>query len=152
LRRVLRRASRLRIEVGEPLVDDERLDLYRRWHTSREEARGWKPDRIGVESYAMQFCFPHAAAREFSYWDGQELIGIGTADETPHALSAVYCYYDPERSRLSIGTYNVLHALEYRGTAGSPTCISGTASRVAPRWNTRAGSARRKGSAAASTL
>ncbi|HYY51623.1 MAG TPA: arginyltransferase [Myxococcales bacterium] len=113
LRRVLRRAHHLRLEVGEPLVDDERLDLYRRWHTSREAFRGWKPDRIGVESYAMQFCFPHAAAREFSYWDGEELVGIGIADETQHALSAVYCYYDPGRSHLSIGTYNVLCALEY---------------------------------------
>src|SRR5438128_1327417 len=113
LRRVLRRGSHLRLEVGEPLVDDERLELYRRWHTSREARRGWKPDRIGVESYAMQFCFPHAAAREFSYWDGEELMGIGIADETPHALSAVYCYYDPDRSHLSIGTYNVLRAIEY---------------------------------------
>ncbi|TMB09655.1 MAG: arginyltransferase, partial [Deltaproteobacteria bacterium] len=74
LRRVRRRAAHLRLEVGEPMVDDERLTLYRKWHASREVERGWKPDRIGVESYAMQFCFPHAAAREFSYWDEDELI------------------------------------------------------------------------------
>jgi leucyl-tRNA---protein transferase len=113
LRRVRRRAAHVRLEVGEPLVDDERLTLYRKWHASREVERGWKPDRIGVESYAMQFCFPHAAAREFSYWDEEELIGIGIADETPRALSAVYCYYDPDRAHLSLGTYNVLRAIEY---------------------------------------
>ena len=113
LRRIMRRAAHLRLEVGEPVVDEERLDLYRRWHESREEARGWKPDRIGVESYAMQFCFPHAAAREFSFWDGEELVAVGIADETPHALSAVYCYYDPEHRHLSLGTCNVLRCLEY---------------------------------------
>lgn len=113
LRRVLKRGAHLRLEVGEPTVDDARLRLYRLWHESREEERGWKPDRIGLESYAMQFCFPHSAAREFSYWEDNELIGVGIADETPHALSAVYCYYDPRRSRLSIGTYNVLRAIEY---------------------------------------
>jgi len=113
LKRVLRRAAHVRMEVGEPVVDDVRLALYRRWHESREEERGWKPDRIGIESYAMQFCFPHAAAREFSYWDGDELIGIGIADQTSRALSAVYCYYDPGRARLSLGTYNVLRALQY---------------------------------------
>jgi len=113
LKRVLRRAAHVRMEVGEPVVDDVRLALYRRWHESREEERGWKPDRIGIESYAMQFCFPHAAAREFSYWEGDELIAIGIADETAHALSAVYCYYDPGRARLSLGTYNVLRALQY---------------------------------------
>jgi leucyl-tRNA---protein transferase len=113
LKRVLKRAAHLRLEVGEPVVDDARLALYRRWHESREEERGWKPDRIGIESYAMQFCFPHAAAREFSYWEGDELVAVGIADETPRALSAVYCYYEPARAHLSLGTYNVLHALEY---------------------------------------
>lgn len=113
LRRVLKRAAHVRTEVGEPQADDARLRLYRRWHASREVERGWKPDRIGMESYAMQFCFPHSAAREFSYWDGEELIGIGIADETPKALSAVYCYYDPDLAHLSLGTCNVLRAIEY---------------------------------------
>lgn len=113
LKRVLRRAAHLRVEVGSPEVDEARLRLYRRWHEAREEERGWKPDRIGVESYAMQFCFPNPAAREFTYWEGDTLVGVGIADETPHALSAVYCYHDPQRGRLSLGTYNILRAIEY---------------------------------------
>ncbi len=113
LKRVSRRAAGLRVEVSAPVVDEARLRLYRRWHASREEERGWKPDRIGAESYAMQFCFPHPAAREFSYWDRDELVGVGIADETPQSLSAVYCYHDPSRSRLSLGTYNVLQGIEY---------------------------------------
>lgn len=113
LRRVMRRADSVRVEVGAPIVDDERLALYRRWHMGREVERGWRPDRIGAESYAMQFCFPHAAAREFSYWEGDTLLGVGIADETPRALSAVYCYYEPERTELSLGTLNVLRAIDY---------------------------------------
>ena len=61
----------------------------------------------------MQFCFPHAAAREFSYWEDDHLVAVGIADETPRALSAVYCYYDPGRSHLSLGTLNVLRAIGY---------------------------------------
>ena len=118
LKRVLRRAAHVRMEVGAPQVDDVRLALYRRWHASREAERGWKPDRIGVESYAMQFCFPHPAAREFSYWEGDALVAIGIADETPRALSAVYCYHDPSRSRLSLGTLNVLRAIAYARLRG----------------------------------
>ena len=118
LKRVARRASHLRVEVGPPAVDDARLWLYRRWHAGREANRGWRPDRIGAESYAMQFCFPHAAAREFTYWEGDMLLGVGIADETPRALSAVYCYYDPARANLSLGTYNVLHAIRYARERG----------------------------------
>jgi arginine-tRNA-protein transferase len=118
LKRVAKRSGHLRVQVGVPEVDDARLDLYRRWHASREEERGWKPDRIGAESYAMQFCFPHPAAREFSYWEGDRLVGIGIADETPHALSAVYCYHDPAFRWLSLGTCNVLRAIEYARERG----------------------------------
>lgn len=118
LRRVGKRAAHLRVEIGKPGVDGVRLALYRRWHAVREAERGWKPDRIGPESYAMQFCFPHPAAREFSYWDGDRLLAVGIADETPHALSAVYCYHDPADSRLSLGTCNVLRTLEYAREKG----------------------------------
>jgi arginyl-tRNA--protein-N-Asp/Glu arginylyltransferase len=133
LKRVERRAGHLRLEVGVPQVDDARLALYRRWHAGREEERGWKPDRIGAESYAMQFCFPHPAAREFSYWDGDELVGIGISDETPHALSAVYCYHDPARARFSIGTLNVLRSIDYARERGIAHvylgyCVEGCAS------------------------
>lgn len=118
LRRVLRRGSHLRLEVGDPSVDEARLLLYRRWHARREEERGWKPDGIGPEAYAMQFCFPHSAAREFAYYEGDTLVAIGIADQTPRALSAVYCYHDPERPQLSLGTYNVLAAIEYARRRG----------------------------------
>jgi arginine-tRNA-protein transferase len=133
LQRVARRAAHLRVEVGVPSVDEVRLALYRRWHASREEARGWKPDRIGAESYAMQFCFPHPAAREFTYWDGGELLAVGIADETPRALSAVYCYHDPAHEKLSLGTCNVLSAIGYARGHGIDHvylgyCVEGCAS------------------------
>lgn len=118
MRRVARRAEHVKLVVGVPQVDEARLALYRRWHAGREEERGWKPDRIGVESYAMQFCFPHPAARELTYWIGDELVGVGIADETPRALSAVYCYHDPSRARLSLGTLNVLRSIEYARERG----------------------------------
>jgi len=118
LKRVMRRATGVRVEVNAPVVDDTRLALYRRWHADRESQRGWKRDTIGPESYAMQFCFPHAAAREFSYWEGDRLVAVGIADETPRAISAVYCYHDPLRARLSLGTVNVLRTLEYARERG----------------------------------
>src|SRR5205807_7193443 len=46
--------------------------------------------------------------RELTYWDGDELIALGISDETPDALSAVYCFHEPERAALSLGTFNVL--------------------------------------------
>ncbi len=111
LRRVLARAQKVRVEVGLPRVDDQRLALYRRWHALREGDRGWKPDTLTEQSYQMQFAFPHPAAREYSYWLDGALVGIGIMDELPHSISAVYCFYEPAHAALSLGTFNVLTAL-----------------------------------------
>src|SRR5439155_463579 len=46
------------------------------------------------------------------------LVGVGLADETPFSLSAVYCYHDPAREKLSIGTYSVLQTIEYARRKG----------------------------------
>jgi arginine-tRNA-protein transferase len=108
MRRVLQRARHLRVEVGEPQIDEPRLELYRRWHANREAARGWEHDDALPEDYAVNFCFPHPSSRELTYWEGSELVAVALTDETPDALSAVYCYHAPERASLSLGTVNVL--------------------------------------------
>jgi arginine-tRNA-protein transferase len=118
MRRVLKRAKGLRIEMARPIVDDARLALHARWHAARESERGWNATDLDRDSYSLQFCFPHPSAREFSYWDGDELVAVGISDQTPRALSAVYCFYAPERTALSLGTLNVLIALEHARREG----------------------------------
>lgn len=108
LRRVLKRADGLRIEVASPSVDEARVSLHRRWHECRVEQRGWEAQPDDEESYALHFCFPHPSALEVTYWDGQRLLAVGLTDRTPDALSAVYCFHDPDRAALSLGTLNVL--------------------------------------------
>jgi arginyl-tRNA--protein-N-Asp/Glu arginylyltransferase len=112
-RRVLQRARHIRVEVSTPVVDEQRLSLYRSWHRDREAARGWEHDDADPEDYAMNFCFPHPAAREFTYWEAGRLVAVGIADQTPGALSDVYCFHDPDRGALSLGTVNVLSTLAY---------------------------------------
>lgn len=108
MRRVLRRAQGLRVEIARPTCDETRLLLHARWHAAREGARGWDASELDREAYALQFCFPHPSALEFSYWDKDRLVAVGITDRTPSALSAVYCYYDPADEKLSPGTLNVL--------------------------------------------
>src|SRR5271165_1409861 len=54
-RRAARACSVLRRVVGPPLIDDARLDLYEKWHASREEARGWDANPQTRERYALEF-------------------------------------------------------------------------------------------------
>jgi arginyl-tRNA--protein-N-Asp/Glu arginylyltransferase len=107
-RRVLRRNADVRVSVGEPTVDEVRLALYREWHHNRESSRGWSPDQMDAQGYALHFAFAHPAAREFSYYLDNTLVGVGLSDETPDAISAAYFYFSPKFASRSLGTLNVL--------------------------------------------
>ena len=107
-RRALQKCRHIRFEVGTPRVDEQRLDLYARWHAMREAERGWPESPITAAEYEMQFCFPHPCAREFRYFDGRKLVGIGYVDETAEALSSIYFFFDPDYKDLSLGVTSVL--------------------------------------------
>ncbi|CAN5925283.1 arginyltransferase [soil metagenome] len=122
-RRAVKNAARLRRLVSVPVADEERIDLYRRWHAQREVARGWEENAMDPERYAMDFAFPHPAAREFAFRDpadGDRLLGLGIFDETPHALSAVFFFWDPERAPSSLGVANVVTLVEEAREKGLP--------------------------------
>jgi leucyl-tRNA---protein transferase len=118
--RAQRRARRFRMEVGTPTVDEARLALYRLWHAQREVARTWEPSELDAEEYHQQFAFPHPAAVELAFYDGERLVGVSICDVTPHAWSAVYFFYDPQIARLSPGVANVMACVELARAQGIP--------------------------------
>jgi arginyl-tRNA--protein-N-Asp/Glu arginylyltransferase len=125
-RRAERACSGLRRVVGRPRVDDARLALYAKWHEGREGARGWEPNPQTRERYGVEFAFPHPCAREVAFYDDaargeggeSRLVGVGLFDETPHALSAAFFFFDPDYGRLSPGTANVLSLIDDARAAG----------------------------------
>jgi leucyl-tRNA---protein transferase len=122
-RRAARACANLRRVVGEPRIDRERLDLYARWHASREETRDWEPNPQTRERYATEFAFSHPCAREATFYDdtaGGKLVGVGLFDETPQALSAAFFFYDPAYARLSLGTTNVVALVADARQSGRP--------------------------------
>ncbi len=113
-RRAVKNASALVRVVGRPVVDDERLDLYARWHAQRENARGWDASNLDEERYKLDFAFPHPSVREIAFRDpndGDRLVGLGIVDVTRRAWSAVYFFWDPDRAPASLGVANVVTLL-----------------------------------------
>jgi leucyl-tRNA---protein transferase len=126
-KRAKRNCAKLRVVLGAPKVDRKRLALYHKWHQFREGERGWDASPLNTESYAMEFAFPHPAARELLYYDDDppgggapRLIGVGLCDETPNAWSAIYFFYDPDYAKLSLGTFNVVYQVELARLKGLP--------------------------------
>lgn len=122
-RRARKGSAKLERRVGKPIVDAERLALYRRWHAQRERARGWEPSAVDAERYALDFAFPHPSVREVAFRDPEldgRLVGLGICDETPNALSAVYFFWDPDHAPASLGVAHVVALVEDARARGVP--------------------------------
>jgi arginine-tRNA-protein transferase len=120
-RRAARASAHLRRVVGRPVVDASRLALYAKWHSEREQSRGWEANPQTRDRYSLEFAFPHPCAREVSFYDdasGGRLVGVSLYDATPRALSAAFFFYDPEYARSSLGTANVLALVDEARAAG----------------------------------
>jgi arginine-tRNA-protein transferase len=107
-RRVVRKCEKVKVEIGAPRADAERVALYHKWHAAREASCGWQENPLDEEGYRRQFCFPHACGREISYWAGGRLVGVGLVDEMPRSISSTYFFFDPDFADLSLGVYSAL--------------------------------------------
>lgn len=111
-RRVLRRNHDVDLEIGTPTVDDERLDLYQRFHQERHATVGWPAPRTNLMEYFESFVANVVPTHEFRYRLGGKLVALAYVDESPNAFSSQYAFHDPEYSRRSLGTFDVLTEVE----------------------------------------
>ena len=111
-RRVLRRGDKaLRVELGPPIADRDRIQLFERHKRVRGlESANARP--ITMLSYQRFLVDRLCGSFEMRYYLEDRLVGVAVTDKGETSLSAVYCYYDPELTRLSLGTYSILKQLE----------------------------------------
>ncbi len=100
----------LEVRLGEPIVDQGRVDLYNQHRALRRLTQDDGP--IDAESYAEFLVNTCCETWELTYWHQRRLVAVAIVDVGGTSLSAVYCYYDPEFSLVSLGTYNVLRTAE----------------------------------------
>lgn len=110
-RRVLRRTSlECKVELGRPGIDGERVRLYNLHKTSRNLADGQRPiDANGYREFLLHSC---CETFEMRYIVAGKVVGVALVDRALRSLSSVYCYYDPQYSHLSLGTFSILKQLE----------------------------------------
>jgi len=131
-RRTIARAEReLRIERGPLTTDARRVELYRAHQAGRGLARPTSTplDEHGYEAFLVDTCVD---GFELRYHRGDSLVGVAITDRSARALSAVYTYYDPSLSRLSIGTYSILAQLALAKSMGLAWLYLGLAIEESP--------------------
>lgn len=107
LRRVRKRGDQaLLITAGKPQCDALRLNLFNRHRTERQMARD--DGAASAEDYSAFLVSSWNPTSEICYWLGDRLAAVAIVDVGQTALSAVYCYFDPDLDGLSLGTYSIL--------------------------------------------
>ena len=104
-RRAWKRNADLEIRLGAPAVDEERLELYHRYHEVQSNRKGWPETERDTREYAFSFVHSPIPGVEISMWEAGRLRAVVLTDVTPNVVSGVYHYYEPELADRSIGTY-----------------------------------------------
>lgn len=92
-----------------PSYSEDKIELYRKYHTERTETRGWKLNEMDEDKYIKMFV---EGAGEFGYeiryFKDAKLIGVDYIDIVKDGISSIYFFSDPDYAQLSLGTYSLL--------------------------------------------
>ena len=118
-RRCLKANRHVRLVVRRPSLTKEHLAVFDAYHADMHARRGWHYEPASGEEYSRTFLAGHFAfAKEFLYFRGGELVGVGLVDVTPAALSSIYFYHRPDWRPAGPGTFSVLKEIEFAKTTG----------------------------------
>jgi len=106
----------LEVQIGEPIIDRQRVRLFNLHRDGRGLNRGEAP--LDEHEYAEFLTNTCCDTLELSYWYQGQLVAIAIVDAGQNALNAVYCHYDPSFRLLSLGTYSVLRQVEFCRATG----------------------------------
>lgn len=113
-RRILAKNSDITLRIQPPRVTADHVRLFNAYHADMTARRGWSHNTTDPEDYETSFLvglWPFA--REFCYYRGDELIGVGLVDVFEEAVSSVYFFHDPAWRSLAPGTFSILQELEF---------------------------------------
>lgn len=110
-RRAHRQGDRfLEVRIGEPTATAEKVDLYNRHKLERGLAVG--DDLLDLSTYREFLVETCVETIELEYRLDGRLVAVAISDRATEGLSAVYAFFDPRDSRLSLGTYSIMKQLD----------------------------------------
>lgn len=111
-RRVLRKNAHLTMHIRTPMLSEEHLELFYRYHAYKHKTREWDPPKIDPKNYRASFINGHGDfGYEVLYFLEDTLVAVDLIDVLDEGISSVYCYYDPNHAQLSLGKYTLLEQI-----------------------------------------
>ena len=115
-RRILARNQDLEVEFRQAEYRDEYFDLYAAYMAWRHaDGDMYPPSPDQFESFLLS---DWSETRFLVFSTGGRAVAVAVTDVISDGLSAIYCFFDPDRQRRSLGTNAILHQIELAGTMG----------------------------------
>ncbi len=109
-KKAIKRNQATKVIIQTPTVTNHHLELYNKYHFFKQKKDGWRHKKINGKEYFENFVDGASNfAREVLYFQDEKLIGVDLIDILDDGISSIYCYYDPDFSHLSIGTFSLLY-------------------------------------------
>jgi len=108
MKRVIKKASNLKIFIQQPSLSKEHLELFKKYHLFMKDKKGWKYNETSPNHYYDSFVTGHNEfGYEVLYFDDKKLIAVDLIDILDDGISSIYFYYDPDYSKYSLGKFSL---------------------------------------------
>ncbi len=114
--RVLGRNQKAVVQWSQPKASQEKFELYVRYQLARHKDFGDDPllmvrQNLAVAMIRQMYMNPQSSL-ELTVSENGRVLAFATFDATDDSLSAVYSVFEPEMPERSLGTLNVLLAIQ----------------------------------------
>lgn len=117
-RRTWRANQDLEVIVRDDAYREEHFALYRRYMRHRHPGGGM--DVTDPAAYSDFLSCPWGDTRFVEFREEERLLAVAVIDQVPHALSAVYTFFEPETAHRGLGTHAILWQIETARRQGRP--------------------------------
>jgi len=112
-RKSIKRNSNTKIILQAPSLTKEKIELYNKYHSIKQDKDGWKHRPISQKEYFENFVDGAGNfAREVLYYIEDKLVCVDLIDILDDGISSIYCYYDHDFADLSLGVFSLLYQIE----------------------------------------
>ncbi len=115
-RRTWQKNQGMEIQVKPASFEREHFALYRRYIAARHAGGGM--DDPTPDNYMSFLTASWSDTVFIEYRHAGKLLAVSVSDRLPDALSAVYTFFDPDSSHLSLGRFSILYQIQLARETG----------------------------------
>ena len=108
-KRVLKRNQDIQVYIQKPSLSMEHINLFNKYHQYMTEKKQWDENIIDPVEYQASYVDGAGEfGKEILYFLDDKLVCVALCDMTDDSFSSVYCYYDHDYEKRSLGKFSIL--------------------------------------------